>query len=102
MSSWKTVKMRDGKKLTNIPNKKHFAINVEKNGDERLQKECFAKIGKVDRKWQRRIEWRTSVEVQICSASQQQKNGHPKHNTIVVYEVEESDNFGDETVAETF
>ena len=34
--------------------------------------------------------------------SQQRKNGHPKHSSIVVYEVEKSDSFGDETVEETF
>ena len=34
--------------------------------------------------------------------SQQRKNGHPKHSSIVVYEVEESDSVGDETAEETF
>ena len=43
----KTVKVRDGKKLTSIPNKETFAISIEKVGDERLQRECFSKIGQV-------------------------------------------------------
>ena len=47
----KTVKVRDGKKLTSIPNKKHFQSSFEKVGDERLQGECFSKIGQGVHRW---------------------------------------------------
>ena len=88
------------------PKQETFPVSVENNGYERLQGEIFSKIGQsVHRWWQRGIEWRTNVKVQILSAyyvvSQQRKNGHPKHGTTVVYEVEKSDSVGDETV-ETF
>ena len=33
----------------------------------------------------------------LLCVSQQQKNGHSKHGTVVVYEVEKSDSVGDET-----
>ena len=40
-----------------------------------------------------------------CSAysfvSQQRENGHSKHGTAVVYEVEKSDSVGDETIGTT-
>ena len=46
----KTVKARDGKKLTSIPNKKHFQSAL-KNGDERLQGEIFSKLGQGVHRW---------------------------------------------------
>ena len=39
----KAVQVRDGKKLTSIPEQETFAISVEKVGDERLQRKCFSK-----------------------------------------------------------
>ena len=33
----------------------------------------------------------------LC-CNQQRENGHSKHGTMVVYEVEESDSVGDETI----
>ena len=47
----KTVKVRDGKKLTSIPNKKHLQSALKKLGDERLQRKCFSKIGQVVHRW---------------------------------------------------
>ena len=47
----KTEKVRDGKKLTSIPNKKHFQSALKKVGDERLQGECFSKIGQGVHRW---------------------------------------------------
>ena len=43
-----------------------------------------------------------SAVLTLLYLSTKRKNGHPKHSSIVVYEVEESDSFGDETVEETF
>ena len=52
----KNVKVRDKKKLTSIPNNKHLQSAL-KVGDERIQKECFSKIGQVvHRRRQRGIE----------------------------------------------
>ena len=51
------------------PEQETFPVSVEKVGDERLQGECFSKIGQgVHRWWQRGIEWRTDVKVHILSA----------------------------------
>ena len=43
----KTVKVRDGKKLTSIPNKKHLQSALKKLEMGDCKGECFAKIGQV-------------------------------------------------------
>ena len=43
----------------------------------------------------------SDLQYSLCCISAR-KNGHSKHSSIVVYEVEESDSFGDETVEKTF
>ena len=69
----KTVKMRDGKKLTSIPNKKHLQSALKKWEMSDCKGSVSPKLGQVvHRRRQRGIEWRTSV-----------KNGHPKHSSIV-------------------
>ena len=97
----KTVKVRDGKKLTSIPNKKHFQSALKKlemsdckgSISPKLDKACIDGDNE-------------ELSVQILNAysvvSQQRKNGHSKYSTIVMYEVEQSDSVGDETVETTF
>ena len=98
------MKVRDGKKLTSIPNKKHFqsALNKLEMGDckgsvssPKLDKAC------IDGDSEELDEGQTSrfrSTVLTLLYHQQRKNGHPKHSTVVVYEVEKSDSVGDETI----
>ena len=43
----KTVKVRDGKKLTSIPNKKHLQSALKKLEMSDCKRRCFSKIGQV-------------------------------------------------------
>ena len=94
----KTMKVRDEKKLTSIPNKKHLqsALNKLEMGD------CKGSVSpKLDKACIDGDSEELDVEVQIFCVysvvSQQRKNGHLQHGTFSVYEVEKSDSVGDET-----
>ena len=101
------MKVRDGKKLTSIPNKRHFQSALKKLE----MSDCKGSVSpKLDKAYingdNEELSEEQASKVQILSSysvvSQQRKNGHPKHSTIVVYEVEKSDSVGDETVETTF
>ena len=47
----KTVEVRDGKKLTSIPNKKHFQSALKKLEMSDCKRECFSKIGQGVHRW---------------------------------------------------
>ena len=101
----KTVKVRDGKKLTSVPNKKHFQSALKKfemseckgSVSPKLDKACIDGDSEELSKEQT-SRFRSSV---LTVASQQRENGHSKHGTAVVYEVEKSGSVGDETVETT-
>ena len=96
----KTVKVRDGKKLTSIPNKKHFQSALKKfkgsvspkldkvyiNGDnEELSEEQASRF-------------RSSVLTLLYLSNERTDI----QSTVRLYEVEKSDSVGDETVETTF
>ena len=102
----KIVKVRDGEKLTSIPNKKHLQSALKKlemsdckgSVSAKLDKSCIEGDNE-ELSGEIATRFRSAV---LTVVSQQRKNGHPKYSSIVVYEVEESDSFGNETVEETF
>ena len=102
----KTVKVRDGKKLTSIPNEKRVQSALKKLEMSDCKGSVSPKLDKVyiDGDNEELSEEQTSRfrSFSACSVvSQQRNNGHPKHSAIVVYEVEMSDSVGDETVETT-
>ena len=46
----RTVKVRDGKKLTSVPNKKHLQSALKKL-EMGVQGECFSKVGQGVHRW---------------------------------------------------
>ena len=99
----KTMKVRDKRKLTSIPNKKHLqsALNKLEMGEckgvflQELDKACIdGNSEEVDEGQTSRL--RSLVPYSFVS--QQRKNGQSKHGTVVVYEVEKSNSVGDETI----
>ena len=73
-----------------------------------MQGECFSKLDKacIDGDNEELDEgqtsrFRSSALALLYLSNEKKKNGHSKHGTVVVYEVEKSDSVGDETVQTT-
>ena len=84
----KTMKVRDEKKLTSIPNKKYLqsALNELEMGD--CRRGLSPKLDKA------RMIGLSAYSV----VSQQRENGHSKHGAFSVYETEKSNSVGDATI----
>ena len=103
----KTVKVRDGKKLTSIPNKKHFQSALKRlemsdckgSVSPKLDKACIDGDNE-ELSEEQTSRFRSSVLTLLYLSNE--RTGHPKHDTTVVYEVENSESVGDETVETTF
>ena len=101
----KTMKVRDETKLTSIPNKKYLqsALNKLEMGDSKVSVSPTLDKACIDGDSEELDEGQTSrfrSSVLTLLYLSNERNGHSKHGTIVVYEVEKSDSVGDETIEE--
>ena len=103
----KTVKVRDEKEKTSIPNKKHFQSALKKLEMSDCKGGVSPKLDKVyidgdneELSEEQTSRFRSSMLTLLYLSNE--KNGHPKQGTTVVYEVEKSDSVGDDTVETTF
>ena len=101
------VKVRDGKKLTSIPNKKHLQSALKKlemsdckgSVSPKLDMSCIEGDNE-ELSEEQASRFRSAVLTLLYLSNE--RTDIQKHSTIVAYEVEESDSVGDETVEETF
>ena len=103
----KTVKVRDGKKLTSIPSKKHFQSALKKlemsdckgSVSPKLDKACIDGDNE-ELSEEQASRFRSSVLSLLYLSNE--RTDISKHSTIVLYEVEKSDSVGDEIIETTF
>ena len=102
----KNVKVRDERKLTSIPNKKHLQSALKKlemgeckgSVSPKLDKACIdGDSEELDEEHTSRF--RSSVLTLLYLSNE--RTDIQKHGTAVVYEVEKSDSVGDETIETT-